>query len=149
MCVEDGFCHGARLEERKAQQHGVAHAGPDGLADVLVHSDILHEHSIDRDADDNEKRLKAERQQAAQIIFTALAPLLVHHGRHRDWCNRGREIDLDHASIDDDKDADRQHPHGRADEKALEPQAKERPDVHGRELCLQVRRDGGHVDGRA
>ena len=149
MCVEDGFCHGARLEERKAQQHGVAHAGPDGLADVRVHGDVPHEHGVDRDADDDEKRLKTERQQAAQIVLSALAPLLVHHGRHRDRRNRGREINFDHASVDDDKDADRQHPHGRADEKALEPQAEERPDIHGRELRLQVRRDGGDVDGRS
>ena len=69
MCLKDGFCETAGFEQRKAQQYGVSHAAPDRHDDVIFQSDVLHQHSINCHADDNEKRLKAQRQQGSEVIL--------------------------------------------------------------------------------
>ena len=65
MCIEDGLCKAARLKEREAQQHRVAHASPDGVHDVRTRGDVLYKHRIDAHAYDDEKCLKCQRQQGA------------------------------------------------------------------------------------
>ena len=87
MRLKDGFCETAGFEQRKAQQYGVAHAAPDRHDDVIFQSDVLHQHSINCHADDDEKRLKAQRQQGAQIVLAHAAPFLAHHGSHGDGRN--------------------------------------------------------------
>ena len=44
MGVEYGPGKAAGFEQAEAEQHRVAHAGPDGGADVAGHRDILHQH---------------------------------------------------------------------------------------------------------
>ena len=72
MSLKYGFCKASGLKERKAQQNGVAHAAPDRHDDVIFQSDVLHQHSINCYADDDEKRLKAQRQQGAQIVLRVM-----------------------------------------------------------------------------
>ena len=63
MCIEDGLCKAARLKEREAQQHRVAHASPDGVHDVRTRGNVSYENRIDTHADDDEKCLKRKRKQ--------------------------------------------------------------------------------------
>ena len=58
MCIEDGLCKAARLKEREAQQHRVAHACPYGVHDVRTRGNVSYENRIDAYTDDDEKRLK-------------------------------------------------------------------------------------------
>ena len=83
MRLKDCFCETAGFEQRKAQQYGVAHAAPDCHDDVIFQSDVLHQHSINCHADDDEKRLKAQRQQGAEVVLPHTAPFLAHHRCHR------------------------------------------------------------------
>ena len=88
MCVEYGFGQAAGLEQRKTQQHGIAHTAPDRHDDVLLGGDVLHQYGVDRYTDDNQKCLEAQSQQAAQVVLAHAAPFLAHHGRHRDGGHR-------------------------------------------------------------
>ena len=90
----------------------------------------MHQYRIDTDADHDEKRLKAQRKQGAQIVLSHLSPLAVDHGCHRDGRDRGDHVDFDHSPIGDDEDADAQRPGDDADQRGLEPQTEQRPDVH-------------------
>ncbi len=84
MRIEDGFCEASGLEKRKAQQHRVAHTRPDCLADVRAHADAFYQNSVNRHADDDEKALKAQREQGAKIVLAHAARFPVQHRRHRD-----------------------------------------------------------------
>ena len=53
MCVEDALGKGTGFEQREAEQHRISHARPDRIADVAADGDILHQHSIDGDTDDD------------------------------------------------------------------------------------------------
>ena len=123
MGIKDGFCDAAALKQGEAQQHRIPDARPERRAHIAVHADVLHQHRIDPDADHNEKRLKAQRKQGAQIVLSHLSPLAVDHGRHRDGRDRGDHVDLDHSPIGDDEDADAQRPGNDADQGGLEPKA--------------------------
>ena len=147
MCVEYGFGQAAGFEQCEAQQHGIAHAAPDRHDDVLLGGDVLHQYGVDCHADDNQKRLEAQRQQAAQVVLAHAAPFLAHHGRHRDGGHRRDKVNFDHTAINDDENADIQRPHGNADKKRLEPQAEQRPQVHIHQPGLHIGHNSGDVDG--
>ena len=106
MRVEDWFREATGFKQSEAQQDCVAHRAPDRAADVLVGSNWLDEHGIDRDTDNNEKSLEAECQQRTQVVLADTAPLAVGERCHRDWSDRCNEIDLNHAAIDDQEDTD-------------------------------------------
>ena len=138
MGIEDRFCDAAALKQREAQQHCIPDARPERRAHIAVHADVLHQYRIDTDADHDEKRLKAQRKQGAQIVLSHLSPLAVDHGCHRDGRDRGDHVDFDHSPIGDDEDADAQRPGNDADQGGLEPKAKQRPDVHIREPGFDI-----------
>ena len=77
-----------RFEQAVAQQHRIAHAGPNRHDNVILGGNVLHQHGVDRHTDDNEERLEAQGQQTAQIVLAHAAPFLTHHGRHRDGGHR-------------------------------------------------------------
>ena len=147
MRVEDGFCEASGLKKRKAEQDGVAHARPDGRADFRVHGDALNQNGVNRHADDNEERLKAQRQQGSQIILTHCTPFAVYHCCHRDGRNGRYKVDFNHPPIHDDENADGECPHGKADKEALKPQPEQGADIHCHEPRFEVSCDGSDVDG--
>ena len=111
----------ACLKQRKAQQHRVPHACPNRRGYVALHRNAAHQYGINRHADDDEKRLKPQRKKTSQIVLPHLSPFAVRHRRHRDGRNRGYKVNLDHASIGDDENANCQRPHRKADKHALHP----------------------------
>ena len=138
MCIEDGLCKAARLKERKAQQHRVAHTSPDGVHNISTCGDVFDQHRIDTHADDDEKRLKRKRQQGTEIVLAHVAPFTVDHGSHGDGCNGCDKVDLNHASVDHHEDADGKSAHGQPYEQALEPQPEQRSQFHGSKSGIQV-----------
>ena len=60
------LCEAPGFEQRKTQQHRVAHARPDGLADVCAGGDAPYQHGVDRNADHNHKALETEGEQASE-----------------------------------------------------------------------------------
>ena len=93
------LCEAPGFEQRKTQQHRVAHARPDGLADVCAGGDAPYQHGVDRNADHNHKALETEGEQASEIALAHAAPLLAHHRRHGDGGYAGDEANLEHAPI--------------------------------------------------
>ena len=148
MRVEDGFCGASGLKKRKAQQHRVAHARPDRLADVRAHADAFYQNGVNRYADDDEKTLKSQREQGMQIVLPHAARFPVEHRRHRDRRDGSGQIDLNHPPVHNDENADRERPHGKARENALEPQPEQGAEGHRHEPRLKVCRDGADADGR-
>ena len=89
MRVEDGFCKASGLKKSETQQHCVAHARPDRLADIRAHADAFYQNGVNCHADDDEKALKAECEQGAKIVLPHAARFPVEHSRHwdrRDGC---------------------------------------------------------------
>ena len=58
----------------------------------------------------------------------------------------GRAVNLNHTPVGDDKDADRERPHGDTDKQTLEPQTKQRSDVHFHQPFFQVHDNRADVD---
>lgn len=73
MYVENGLCKASSLKKSEAQQHRVAHACPDCFADVRAHADTFYKNGVNCHADDDEKALKPQREQGAQIVLAHAA----------------------------------------------------------------------------
>ena len=100
---------------------------------------MLDQHGVDGDAYDDEKRLKTQGEQGAQIILShAAAHFPVEHHRHGDGCDGGYEVYLDHAAIYDHEYADGKRRHGESDDEALEQKSKQRASVHSLKLGLDA-----------
>src|SRR5699024_360726 len=110
VCGKQCFTEASRLEERKAQQNGIAHARPHGGAHVGLGGNALHQHGVDSHADDDEKCLEPQGQQRPQVVLPHAAELPSHHGSHGNGCNGGHEIDLNHSAEGNEHDEQRQHP---------------------------------------
>ena len=106
MGIEYGTGKAAGFEQAEAEQHGIAHAGPDGGTDVAGHGNILHQHRVDRHAYHKEKRLEAQGKKGTQIVLSHLSPFPVDHGRHGNRGHRGNEEHFNHSSIGNDENAD-------------------------------------------
>ena len=96
----------AGFEQAEAEQHGIAHAGPDGGTDVAGHGNILHQHRVNCHAYHNEKRLEAQGKKGTQIVLPHLSPFPVDHGCHWNGCYGGDEEHFNHSSIGNNKNAD-------------------------------------------
>ena len=70
MRGKDAPRHTAGLEQRKAEQDRVAHTRPDGLGNILVERDVLHQHGVDGHADNDEEGLEREGKEASEVVLT-------------------------------------------------------------------------------
>ena len=67
MRSEDGFRHGAGFEQAEAEQDCVAHNAPNGVDGIPGNRYRLYQHGVNRHADEDEKALKAQCEQAFQV----------------------------------------------------------------------------------
>ena len=134
---EDGFRHGAGLEQAETEQNGVAHNAPDRVDGIPGYGDILKQNSVDRHADQNQEALKSQRKQRAKIILSHMALLMVAPCCHGHRGKADHHVDLNHSSVDDDENHDAQYPHGDADEETLQEQAEQGADIHLHQAGLQ------------
>ena len=100
---------------------------------------MLDQRGVDRNAHDDQECLEAQRHEGADVVLSHPAPFLAHHRRHRDGSDGGDKVDLHHAPVHDNEDADGQGPCTDPDEEGLEPEAEQRSDLHGLQPCLKVR----------
>ena len=85
MGAKYGFCKGARLEKSKAEQDGIAHTAPYRAYHVPARGNPLYQYRIDSDTDDNQKPLKAHRQQGTEIVLAHVPNLPVDYRCKGDW----------------------------------------------------------------
>ena len=130
MRSENGFCHRAGLEQAETEQNGVAHNAPDGVDGIPGNRYRLYQHGVNRHADEDEKALKPQSEQAFQVVLPHVRLFVVAEGCHGDGRKAHHAVDLDHTSVDDDKNDDAQDPHGDTDEKGLQKQPEQRADIH-------------------
>ena len=146
MGVEHRFTEAAGLKQGKAQQHGIANTAPYRCNHISFRCNILHQHRVDADTDNDEERLEAQGEQGTQVVLAHLPPFPVGHGRHGDRRNGCDQVDFHHAAIGDDENTDGKRPHGNAHKQTLEPQTEQRPQIHLHEPGIQVCGDAGNVD---
>ena len=139
MRSEDGFCHGAGLEQAETEQDGVAHNAPNGVDGIPGNRHALNQHGVNRHADEDEKALKTQRKQAFQIVLPHVALLVVAEGRHGDGRKAHHAVDFNHTPVDDDKNDDAQYPHGDADEETLQEQPEQGSYIHLHQAGFQHR----------
>ena len=137
MRSEDGFCHGAGLKQAETEQNGVAHNAPNGVDGIPGNCHALDQHGINCHADEDEKALKAQCEQAFQVVLPHVRLLVVAEGRHRDGCKAHHAIYLNHSSVHDDKNNDAQYPHGDADEETLQETPEQGAYIHLHQAGLQ------------
>ena len=137
MRSEDGFCHGAGLEQAETEQDGVAHNAPNGVNGIPGNRHALNQHGVNCHADEDEKALKAQCEQAFQVVLPHVRLLVVAPCCHGDGCKAHHAIDLDHSSVHDDENNDAQDPHGDADEETLQEQSEQGTHVHLHQAGLQ------------
>ena len=80
MGAEQGFGKRSRFEQCEAQQHGIAHAGPDGPGNITACGNTLHQDRIDPHAHHNEERLESQGKQGSKVVLSRGAPIPVGHG---------------------------------------------------------------------
>ncbi len=136
---EDRFCHGTGLEQTETEQNGIAYDAPDGIDGIPGNCHALDQHRINRHADEDEKALKAQCEQAFQVVLSHVALLVVAEGRHRDGGKAHHAIYLNHSSVDDDENYDAQYPHGDADEETLQEKPEQGSYVHLHQAGFQHR----------
>ena len=137
MRSEDGFCHGAGLEQAETEQNGVAHNAPNGVDGIPGNRHALDQHRINRHADEDEKALKTQRKQAFQVVLPHVRLLVVAEGRHGDGCKAHHAIYLNHTLVHDDENNDAQDPHGDANKEGLQKQPEQGANVHLHQAGLQ------------
>ena len=134
---EDGFCHGAGLEQAETEQNGIAYNAPNGVDGIPGNRYALDQHRINRHANEDEKALKTQCKQAFQVVLPHVALLVVAEGRHGDGRKAHHAVDLDHTPVHDDKNNDAQDPHGDADEEGLQKQPEQGSYIHLHQAGLQ------------
>ena len=122
MRSEDGFCHGAGLEQAKTEQNGVPHNAPNGVDGIPGNRYRLYQHGVNRHADEDEKALKTQRKQAFQVVLPHVRLLVVAEGCHGNGGKAHHAVNFNHSSVDDDENHDGQDAHGNADEEGLQKQ---------------------------
>ena len=137
MRSEDGFRHGAGFEQAETEQDGVAHNAPNGVDGIPGNRHTLDQHGVNRHADEDEKALKAQCEQAFQVVLPHVALLVVAEGRHGDGRKAYHAVNFDHSSVDDDKDHDAQDPHGDANEETLQEKPEQGSYIHLHQAGLQ------------
>ena len=80
MRAEQRLRQASRFEQCKAQQHRIAHAGPDGGGHIPANADILHQHGIDAHAHHDKECLKTQSKQGFQVVLPGAASFPVGHG---------------------------------------------------------------------
>ena len=127
MRSEDGFYHGACLEQAETKQNGVAHNAPNGVDGIPGNRYALDQHGINCHADEDEETLKAQCKQAFQVVLPHVRLLVVAPCCHGDGRKAHHAIYLNHSSVHDDKNHNGQDAHGNADEKGLQEQPEQGP----------------------
>ena len=139
MRSENGFRHGAGLEQAETEQNSVAHNAPDGVDGIPGDCHRLYQHGVNRHADEDEKALKAQCEQAFQVVLPHVRLLVVAPCCHGDGRKAHHAVDLDHTPVDNDKNDDAQDPHGDADEEGLQKQPEQGSYIHLHQAGLQHR----------
>ena len=137
MRSENGFRHGAGLEQAETEQNGVAHNAPDGVDGIPGDCHRLYQHGVNRHADEDEKALKAQCEQAFQVVLPHVRLLVVAPCCHGDGRKAHHAVDFNHTPVDDDKNDDAQDPHGDADEETLQEKPEQGSYVHLHQAGLQ------------
>ena len=134
---EDGFRHGAGLEQAKTEQNGVAHNAPNGVDGIPGNRHALDQHGVNRHADEDEKALKTQCKQAFQVVLPHVRLLVVAPCCHGNGRKAHHAVDLDHTPVDDHKNDNAQDPHGDADEETLQEKPEQGADIHLHQAGLQ------------
>ena len=137
MRSENGFCHGTGLEQAETEQNSVAHNAPNGVDGVPGNCHALDQHGINCHADEDEKALKAQCEQAFQVVLPHVRLLVVAPCCHGDGRKAHHAVNFNHTSVDDDEDHDAQYPHSDADEETLQEKPEQGADVHLHQAGLQ------------
>ena len=138
MRSEDGFCHGTGLEQAETEQNSVAHNAPNGVDGVPGNCHALDQHGINRHADEDEKALKAQCEQAFQVVLPHVRLLVVAPCCHGDGRKAHHAIYLNHTPVHDDENDNAQDPHGDADEETLQEKPEQGTNVHAHQTGLHV-----------
>ncbi len=137
MRSEDGFRHGAGLEQAETKQNGIAHNAPNGVDGIPGNCHALDQHGINCHADEDEKALKAQCEQAFQVVLPHVRLLVVAPCCHGDGRKAHHAVDFNHTPVHDDENNDAQDPHGDADEETLQEKPEQGSYIHLHQAGLQ------------
>ena len=139
MRSENRFRHGAGLKQAETEQNSVAHNAPNGVDGIPGNRHALDQHRVNCHADEDEEALKAQCEQAFQVVLPHVRLLVVAPCCHGDGRKAHHAVDFNHTPVDDYKNDNAQDPHGDADEETLQEQPEQGAYIHLHQAGFQHR----------
>ena len=136
---ENGFRHGACLEQAETKQNGVAHNAPNGVDGIPGNRHALDQHSVNSNTNQNQEALKTQCKQAFQVVLPHVRLLVVAPCCHGDGRKAHHAVDFNHTPVHDDENNDGQNAHGNADEEGLQKQPEQGAYIHLHQAGFQHR----------
>ena len=130
VCMKYAPCQGPGLKEREAKQHRIPEHVPERPHDVTGKSGLLDQHSVDGNADHDEKSLESQGKQRSEIVLSDHALLVAAEGRKGDRCHTDHEINLNHPPVYNDENEDRNDIEQELHDEALQEDPKQRAAIH-------------------
>ena len=149
VCAHDGTRQRPRLKQGEAQKYRVSHDAPDAHHDIVCERNALDHNSVYADADHDEETLETECKERPEIVLPDVALLPVPEGGKRDRRQARHEIDLHHASVNDDKDHNGEDHGADLDNEGLHEYPKKFPYLQSLQRGAEIRQCGSIYLGAA
>lgn len=135
MGIEDrlGKCSG--LEEREAQDDRVRCHGEQSRVDICRDYHVVDKDSIDTDTDHDEEALERQSEKPLEVVRADAAPFMVAHSGNRNRCNADSAVNLNHSTIQDDRNENGHDLETQTDQQRLYRQAEQLTDAHSVHAC--------------
>ena len=130
MGIEYGLGECSGLEQREAQNNRVCCYREQRGVNVCGDNHVVNQHSVDADAYHDEEALKCQSEQALEIVRADAAPFAVAHRSNGDRRNAHGAINLNHSTIENDRNENGHDLEAKADQQCLYRQAEKFSDAH-------------------
>lgn len=107
MSVEDRFCQRSGLKEREAEDNRIRCNRKQCRMDICCDDHVVDKDGINAHANHDKKALERQSKQPFEIVRADAAPLPVAHRGYRYGSDTHGAINLNHASVQDDRNEDR------------------------------------------
>ena len=136
MGIEDGFGESSGLKQREAQNNRVCCYREQSRVDICRDYHVVDEDSIDSDTDHDEEALERQSEKTFEVVRADAAPFVVAHGSNRNRCNADGAVNLNHSTIQDDRNKNGHDLETQTDQQRLYRQAEQFADAHSVHACL-------------
>ena len=149
MSIENRLSKRSGLKQREAQDDCVRCHGEQCRVDICRDNHVVDEDCVDTDTNHDEEALERQSEKPLEVVRADAAPFSVTHGSNRDRRNADGAVNLNHSTIQDDRDENGHDFETQTDKQRLYRQAKKLTDTHCIHTCLHRSECRINVNARA